>query len=325
MNLITGSTGLVGTCLLEKHVSDGIPVRALIRKESDKDKFKFDTSKVDWVIGDVLDVVALSNALSGVEYVFHCAAIVSYGGKMEAHMHKVNIEGTANVVNRCLLQNVKKLCHLSSVAALGEGTEQKPLNELNYFDESKEHSSYGYSKYYSELEVWRGIEEGLSAVILNPTIILGPGDWNRSSSKLFKYVWDEHKFYIGGGYNFIDVRDLVQQMFAITYSDTENNSFVITGHTVSYKDVFSKIAAEFKKRAPFKEAKTFHKRGLLWWSAIRSFFTGAEPLITKDAVYKSDRFPIMDNSKIEKAFPHKYFSMEDTISWTCKELQSNIK
>lgn len=320
MIFLTGATGLVGKHLLKLLLEKKLSVKVLIRKESDKNKFDFNTQNVEWVIGDLLDTYVLQREIQSVHTVFHCAAIVSYSKKRIDEMHKTNIEGTANIVNICLENNVEKLCHFSSIASLDPDIVTGAITEKTHLDESKEHSQYALSKYYAELEVWRGIEEGLNAIILNPTIILGPSEWNTSSTKIFKYVWNKNKYYIGGSYNFIDVRDVVQQAFTIATSDKANQQYILSGENLTYKELFEQIAIQFKIPPPSVKATKFQKMLVLWWSNFRSIFSSEEPIITKEAINKSDKNPIIDNSKINQDFPHTYYSINHTIAWTCQEL-----
>lgn len=185
MILVTGGTGFLGSYLLRALVTAGKPVRALYRRHI-PDQLLDVKDRVEWVQGDVLDVGSLEEAMQGVAQVYHCAAIVSFHPDRRAQMLKINVEGTANVVNIALDAGVKKLVHVSSVAALGRAKEQAAINERSQWEESSNNSYYAISKHLSEMEIWRGIAEGLPAVIVNPSIILGSGYWHDGSGMLLK-------------------------------------------------------------------------------------------------------------------------------------------
>jgi len=192
MIFITGASGLLGASLIETlfDAHDGasdLQVRALYRKQIPAIPY---ADKIDWIEGDVLDVVVLEKALEGVEQVYHCAAIVSFHPKLKQKMHATNIDGTANVVNACIDAGIKKLLFVSSVAALGRIREDAPINETMNWSEETSNSEYGKTKYLAEMEVWRGIGEGLDAVIVNPVIILGNGSWHTGSTSIFKSVYN---------------------------------------------------------------------------------------------------------------------------------------
>ena len=180
MVFVTGATGLVGSHLVQALVQQGKPVRALYR--SVIPSFA-GADKVQWVQGDILDVITLDEALIGVEQVYHCAAVVSFNPKRAEELYQVNVEGTANVVNASITAGVQKLLFVSSVAALGRMREGSAIDENMQWSPKANNSEYGRTKYLAEMEVWRGIGEGLKAVIVNPTIILGAGDWNSDLPK----------------------------------------------------------------------------------------------------------------------------------------------
>jgi nucleoside-diphosphate-sugar epimerase len=214
MILVTGSTGLVGTHLLLELAKKHRKIRATHRSSSNLqavfDTFSLYTEdpekyldridwkyldRIDWIEADVTDFESIIQALDGVDYVYHTAAFVSFDPGDRHTMTQVNVEGTANVVNACLERKVKKLCYVSSTAALGSAPDGELITEDMAWTHSKSRSAYSVSKYLSEMEVWRGMAEGLPAVIVNPSIIIGPGDWKRSSSYLFSAVWKGLSFY----------------------------------------------------------------------------------------------------------------------------------
>jgi dihydroflavonol-4-reductase len=174
-----------------------------------------------------------------VEQVYHCAAIVTFNSRRRQEMFKINIEGTANVVNAALDAGIKKMVYVSSVAALGRIREEGPINETMNWTEETSNSAYGQSKYLAEMQVWRGIGEGLNAVMVNPVIILGPGDWNSGSSQIFKTAYDEFPWYTDGSTGFVDVRDVAKAMIELMNSNVTAERFILSAENKTYAEVFN--------------------------------------------------------------------------------------
>jgi nucleoside-diphosphate-sugar epimerase len=276
MILVTGSTGLVGTHLIQQLLQNKQPIKAFFRSE-----IPFEHSLVQWVKADILDVVALEEAMQNVTQVYHCAAIVSFNPKQKNELHKTNIEGTANVVNACLNAQVQKLLFVSSVAALGRIREDKPIDETMNWTEETSNSEYGKTKFLAEMEVWRGIGEGLNAVIVNPTIILGNGDWNKGSSSVFKSVYNEFPWYTEGTTGFVDVLDVVEAMIQLMNSNIVAQRFILSAETSTYKDLFTLIANAFNKKPPSKLVTPFIAAVVWRLEAFKAKFSGKQPCLPK--------------------------------------------
>lgn len=255
--LITGATGLVGSHLVKRLGNLQKPVRALHRGQVSDD---LKSGKIEWVKGDILDVIALEQAMENIDQVYHCAASVSFNPATKAMMFKTNIEGTANVVNAAINAGVKKIVFVSSVAALGRIREGQTINETMNWTKETSNSNYGKSKYLAELEVWRGIGEGLKAVMVNPVIILGAADWSKGSAGIFKSAYNEFPWYTQGTGGFVDVLDVVEIMIQLMESDISGERFIISAENTSYQRVFSMIAKEFGKKPPNKKAFHFWHR-----------------------------------------------------------------
>jgi dihydroflavonol-4-reductase len=319
MILITGASGLVGSHLAMALAGNGKQVRALYR--SAVPSFA-GAEKIEWVAGDILDVVSLEEAMDGVTQVYHCAAVVSFNPAKKKMLQQVNVEGTANVVNACLSAGVQKLLFVSSVAALGRIRENTAINETMNWSEETSNSEYGKTKYFSEIEVWRGIGEGLEAVIVNPVIILGPGDWEKGSSGLFKTAYDEFPWYTEGTSGFVDVKDVVQAMIQVMDSDVSAERFILCADSLPYKSIFTQMADNFGKRAPHKKVTPF-LASLVWrWEAIKAIFTGKDPVLTKETARTAAAKVRFDNSKLIKFFPSfQYTAVEDSLRRICGELK----
>lgn len=316
--LVTGATGLVGTELVKQLLADGESVKAIYHSSS----FPFSHSGLNIIQCDILDVIALEDAMQGITHVYHCAAIVSFAPKDKYRLLKLNIEGTANVINACIDAGVKKIIHVSSVAALGRMRKGETVTEQMNWTEETSNSIYGESKYLSELEVWRGIGEGLEAVIINPTIILGGDNWESGSSALFKNAYNEFKWYTEGSSGFVDVRDVARAMILLMNGSITSQRFILNAENLPYKEIFSSIATCFGKKPPFKKASPF-MAGLIWRiKAIQSKFSGEKHLLTKETARTAQAKVHFDNSKILKALPQFQFTkIKDTIAHTCAILK----
>ncbi len=322
MILVTGGAGLLGKALITQLLKEGKAIRAIYNKTILPD---FNGQHLEQVQCNILDVVGLEEAMVGVEQVYHCAAIITFNPKREQEMFKINIEGTANVVNAALDARVKKMVYASSVAALGRIREDAPINETMNWTEETSNSSYGQSKYMAEMQVWRGIGEGLNAVMVNPVVILGPGDWNAGSSQIFKNAFDEFPWYATGTTGFVDVRDVVKAMILLMNSDITAERFIVSAQNRTYSDLFNLIAKAFGKKPPHKKV-TPTLAALVWrLEALKSFFTRRDPLITKETATTALTKATFDNSKLLKYFPgFTYRTIEESVADTCAIFQQKL-
>lgn len=320
---LTGITGLVGSFIADILLSNGYEVKALVRKQS----VKFPLSnKVNIVEGDILDPLLLNKEVANCDFVIHCAAIVSFSNKMLDEMMLTNIEGTKNIVNACLQNGVKRLVHISSIAAIGREEKSPIVNENTAWTNSDLNTNYAKSKYQAELEVWRGIEEGLEAIILNPSVVLGVSDWNKSSSKLFKYVFNEKPFYTNGNINVVDVRDVAKLALISLSSNNVNQRYIVANVTLTYKHFFEELAFRFNKKAPSILVSSF-MAAIAWrveW--LKALITNKEPLVTKETAKTSLTSYIYENNKVIKDFNFQFIPLNETLDWACKEYinSSNI-
>ncbi len=322
MVLVTGGAGLVGSELIRQLLGKGEQVLALYNKTPLPDPGSAGLTQVHC---NILDVVGLEEAMKGVSEVYHAAAIVTFNPRRRNEMYKINIEGTANVVNAALEAGVRKMVYVSSVAALGRIREDQPINETMNWTPETSNSAYGQSKYLAEMEVWRGIGEGLDAVMVNPTIILGAGDWNGGSSALFKNAWKEFPWYAEGTTGFVDVRDVAQAMILLMKSDISAERFILSAENGTYRDVFTRMAQAFGKKPPYKKVTPF-LAGLLWrWEAIKNAFAGTEPLLTKETAATALTKARFDNSKLLNALPgFSYHTLDESIADACRAFQQKL-
>lgn len=324
MILVTGGTGLLGSHLLFDLVSTGHPVRAIKRKTSNiemvrkvfsyySDKADEFFGKIEWVEADIMDFVAISEVLEGIDIVYHAGAVVSFYPKDHEAMLKVNIEGTANLVNLCIDRNITKFCYVSSVAVLGRALNDGVSDETTWWQPSKKNSVYGQSKYGAEREVWRGIEEGLNAYIVNPSVILGPGFWGGGNSGLFSLVWKGLKYYTRGINGFVDVRDISKAMIRLMESDISRERFILSAENCSYQQLFEYIAKYLGKPAPSINVPN-SMTGIAWRvEALRSFLMRTLPEVTKEMATTTTMVYTYSNEKIRKAIGFEFTPLEQSI------------
>jgi nucleoside-diphosphate-sugar epimerase len=313
---ITGATGLLGSHLIKELVKQNVKIKALYRS-----KISVEHPNIEWIKGDLFDTVLLEEVLQGIDEVYHCAGKVSFNPKAKGEIFKTNVEGTANVVNACLSAGVKKLLHVSSVSAFGRLRENTIVTEDMQWSEETSNSVYGESKYLAEIEVWRGIAEGLTAVIVNPSIILGAADWNNGSSEIFKTVYKEFPYYSEGITGFVDVADVVTAMIDLMNSDVSAERFIISAENISYKNLFDMIAEAFHKKSPHKNITPF-MAGVVWrLEAIKSLFTGKAPFITRETARTALAKVYFDNNKLLQTLPSfKYTPLKVSVERICNEL-----
>ncbi|MFA9392442.1 MAG: SDR family NAD(P)-dependent oxidoreductase [Prolixibacteraceae bacterium] len=327
--LVTGATGMLGARIVFDLLNNGDRVKAIYRTKSRIDQFKKNisfytkelvelASLVEWVEADVLDYGSICDAVEGVDLVIHSAAMVSFHSDDQAAMYDINIQGTANIVNACLLKGVKKICHVSSIAALGKEEEGATIDEESTWIPEQKHSGYQISKFHSEMEIWRGINEGLEAVIVNPSVILGPGEWHAGSPAFFNNIYKGMKFYPQGGTGFVDVRDVSAAIISLT--DKENwkaaiqKRFLLNAENLAYQNVFHLIANALMVKAPNIAANKY-LLALAWRAAwIGGKLSGKKPLITRGSVGNASKMQRFNGTKITLEFGFTYRPMEKSIA-----------
>ncbi len=318
MILVTGGSGLVGSELISQLLALGNKIKAIYNST----RLTISHQDLIPVKCDILDTAALEEAMQGVTQLYHCAAMVSFSAKNKDQLLKINIEGTANIVNAALDAGVTKMVHVSSVSALGRIRENETVTEEMNWTEESSNSVYGKSKYLGEMEVWRGIGEGLQAVIVNPSLILGSGDWNKGSSEIFRSVYNEFPWYTEGVTGVIDVKDVARAMILLMNSEINKQRFILNAENLSYKEVFTNIAKCFGKKPPHKKVTPFIAAIVWRLEAIKSMFTGKDALVTKETARTALAKVYFDNNKILKALPGFQFTpINETIKNICATLK----
>lgn len=317
--LVTGGTGLLGTHLIQKLYAQGTQPMAIYRSQIPP----VVQDKAQWIQCDILDVVALEQVMQGVTHVYHAAGYVSFLPQDRVQMHKINVEGTANVVNACLDARVQKLVHVSSVAALGRIRPGERIHERMQWTEETSNSEYGKTKFLGELEVWRGISEGLQAVVVNPVIIMGEhGDWTKGSMNIFRNIKKGFPWYSTGSTGFVDADDVAAAMIALMHSRIVNEKFIVSADNFTYQQLFNMIADAFGVARPSKKVTPL-LAAIVWrieW--LKQWLTGKAPLVTKETAATGLAEVSFDNSKLLKALPDfTYTPMQQSVARICKALQ----
>jgi dihydroflavonol-4-reductase len=317
MILVTGATGFLGSELVRQLLQQGKMVRAIKRQTSVIPAILSSKGSVEWRDADVLDYFALEQAMEDVTEVYHCAAMVSFRKEDKKSMLRVNVEGTANLVNICLRNNIRKLVHASSTSAVGVGKNGQYTNESDHWQFNRNHSNYAISKYESEMEIFRGIAEGLSAVIVNPSIIIGRNAGSRGSGQLFHAVKDGLNFYPGGTCGIVDVEDVAEIMIRLMDSDIQTERFILNSENISYQDLFSSIARAYGMRPPKYRLKPWMLRSGFVVSAIARMATGREFGITKEIARSAFNVSRYSNEKITKALNTHFKPVNESILEIC--------
>jgi len=322
---VTGGTGFLGSYLLRYLVQQGYTnIRAMKRATSSMDLVKDVQDKIEWVEGDLLDVTWLEDVMQDMDLIYHCAAMVSFNAKDLDKMMQVNVEGTANMVNIALHVGVERFLHVSSIAALGRIKNNSQVDEETKWQRNKYNTNYSISKYLSEQEVWRSIYEGLPAIIINPSTILGSGFWSKGTGQLFNQVMQGLKFYPQGTTGFVDVRDVARLMIQMMESDILNERLLANGENLSYKSLFNEIAQALNKKAPSIEVNPFIRESAWRVSWLASKITRKQPVITKETARLSSNSFYYQNDKSKEIFGFNYTPIHQTIQETARQMLESL-
>jgi len=311
--LVTGGTGFLGSYLVRYLVRDSFRVRVLKRPESDLSLVGEARDKVEWAEGDVLDITSLEEAMDGVKKVYHAAAVVSFHPSERKKMIKVNAEGTANVVNMALAKNVEKLLYVSSSSALRKPGTERLIDESEEPEKAGLDSFYGISKFLGEREVWRGIAEGLNAVIVNPAMLLGAGRWKDSSVRIFDTISRGQFFYPLGSNGYADVRDAARLIIQLMESNISGERFIISAENRTYQEVIYEIARSLNVRRPpfpLKAWLTPIAQAVDW---LRAKASGTKPVFTSEVARIASASVRYDNQKIKSVLRYEFTPLSDVI------------
>ncbi len=325
MVLVTGGTGLVGSHLLFHLTKAGNKVRAIYRNKAkislvrkvfgyyidNSDSF---FNKIEWFKCDINNISLLEDAFDGITQVYHCAALISFDPRDRKKLLKINVEGTSNIVNLCISGNIEKLSYVSSIATIGNTTDGSNANETTEFNEALA-NVYALSKYHAEMEVWRGSQEGIKVIIINPGVILGPGFWSNGSGKIFQRVFKGLKLYPPEGTGFISVNDVVKSLVLLMNSTITNQNYILVAENLSYKKAFSAIALALNKKPPQQVLKKWILFILWRLDWIKSLVTNDERILSKKMAKSFDSTTVYDAEKIKAALKLKFEDVNDYIKF----------
>ncbi len=330
MILVTGGTGLVGSHLLYHLTQKNDEIRAIYRtpeslekvkkvfsfyKSSNSDLF----SKIEWVCADITDIPSMIPAFKNVTYVYHCAALISFDPKDYLEMRKANIHGTAIVVNLSIDAKVKKLCFVSSIAAVGDDPKKEVADEENEWVGNEKNHGYAITKYGAEMEVWRASQEGIEVVIVNPGVILGSGFWDSGSGELFSRVYKGLNYYFEGITGFVGVQDVVKTMLLLMESSIKNERFILVSENKSFKEILFSIADSFGKKRPSKLVKPWQTE--IFWRLewLLSKITSKKLRISKSSARAMHSKTMYSSQKIQTALHFTFEKMNDVIKNVSKD------
>lgn len=330
LNLVTGATGIVGSHVVLALLQQGREVIATRQPGSDLNKIKklfacyttqfqelFD--KIKWLELDIRDVYGIEEALEGIDYVYHCAGFVSFDKKDRQKLFDVNEKGTKNIVDACLQKSVKGLCHLSSVATINNLDHNTDLTEEIFWKTSGRESDYALSKYNAEREVWRGIEEGLNAVIVNPGVVLSPGFWNQSSSQLFKTCYKGNRFYTNGMAAYIAATDVAKAMIFLVDKQKFGERFILIENNYTYHNILSTIQSKFNKPEPSINASAQLLRFAGFFEKIIALFSNQPVKLNKALINAALNKQIFSNRKIKKQIDFDFRPTHTVIEQICEQ------
>jgi len=324
MILVTGGTGLVGAHLLYHLIKNDQKVRAIYRteakKEAVKNVFSYYSedaslfSKVEWFKADITNVPDMIPAFVGIEKVYHCAAFISFHPKDYREMRKVNIHGTAILVNLAVDANIQKICFVGSIASVGDSLQGVPITEENEWNKEADNSGYAITKFGAEMEIWRASQEGVEVVVVNPGVILGSGFWNSGSGKLFSKSAQGFRYYTEGITGFVGVEDVVNAMMLLMESKVKNERFILVAQNKTYKEVLVAIADALGTKRPLR--KIFPWQSSILWrvSALLSKITGKEPLLSKYSARSAHHISKYSSEKIKQIQGFQFTEIDTVIS-----------
>ena len=324
MIFVTGGTGLLGTHLLYQLTKEGQPVKALKRLGSDTSavaeifKFYGDHSheqyrRIQWVTGDVLDYYSLTDALEGVDTIYHTAAMVSFHSPRHRDMWNINVEGTKNMLDAALEKKVGVFCHVSSIATLGNSANGLPITEEDLWQADDRHSAYSRSKFRAEMEVWRASKEGLNTVIVNPSVIIGPGARNSSTSKIIKLANSGLPFYTNGKTGYVDAMDVARATMALVANKVYGERFILSAENKSAREMLGLMAGQLKVKTPTIEAGGW----MLWLGMMTNrlfaVMTGREPVLTRESIKSTMGQSLYSSEKIIQQLDWNFTPIHESV------------
>jgi dihydroflavonol-4-reductase len=323
MILVTGGTGFLGAELAAQLLAEENKIRCIKRENSQiPDKLISFQNQIEWLNADILNFSDLEDTFEGITKVYHCAALVSFDPSLKKRLLEVNAEGTANVVNLCLGKNIEKLVHVSSIATLADAKGDELIDETFFWEGFEKHESYAVSKYRGEMEVWRGIHEGLNAVIVNPSLIIGEGAGTEGTGSLFETIRKGLNYYPIGGSGLVDVKDVAKAMILLMGSNINNERFILNAENILYKDLFEISAAAFGITAPQQAAKPWMMNFAWRANQLKNLFTRSKGGLNKTTAQGASKISRYSNQKIKNAVGMEFIPAKESITKIANSLKS---
>ena len=330
MILVTGGTGFVGTYLLYELLKGNSSIKSTYRKEKNKELteefFKLKDlnhpklfNKIIWVKMDLTEMSSLDELYSGINIIYHCAAFVSLAKRHKNLLMETNVEGTSNIINYAIKHKIKKILFISSIASIGAKDYDSIINEDHSWNHKINHTDYALSKYKSELEVWRGSQEGVPAVIVNPGFIIGSHFWNRSSSSIFKRIYNGLKFYPTGKISLVSVEDVVIASIKLMNSKIQNERFILVSENMNYKeflDLISKNLGKSLTKYPLKKPLLYI---IYFFDIILSFLRIKKRFMSKALISTFNNNQEFNGNKIKKFISFRYEKIDKKVKEICKD------
>jgi dihydroflavonol-4-reductase len=312
--LITGITGLLGSYLAREFVGKA-EIYGFKRKGASERLLEGIEDQIQWYEGDLFDFEALESAVLGKDMVIHAAGMVSFDPRDEQKLYQVNTEGTTNLVNAMLSAGTSRLVHVSSVAAIGRSPELSVIDENHKWGESPFNTGYATSKYFAEVEAWRGEQEGLQLIVVNPSILLGKISDERSSTAIYSFVLDENNYFPAGDVNYLDVRDAAKMIRLLVEKNAWGERFILNRESIPYEIFFKKMADVFEKKPPFKVANGFLlKLAVFFIGFLRVYNLTKNPLNRQTAKLSQQKI-LYQNTKVNSFLNFEFTNLEETFKW----------
>jgi nucleoside-diphosphate-sugar epimerase len=316
---VTGANGFLGSHICRELLNEGYQVKALVREGSNLTRIDDILGKLEIIKADLLDLPTLDTLLSGIDYVVHCAARVSFDAADCSDMLENNVESTRNIVNLCLKYGVKQLVHISSIAAIGRTRKEETLDESTKWNESEYTTCYGKSKYLSEMEVWRGESEGLNTTVLNPSLIIGRNTLGEGTGQIFQYVRDGRRHYPPGNANLVDVRDVASAVIISLKNNVIGQRIILNSVSLPYQALFEQIAEKLNTKAPDISTTGWKLNLALWLDKLRAAVSNQPRYLTREIVRNSTSRVTFINRRAKEVLGLNFHSLEDSLNWIIQE------